>query len=78
MIPRAAIRRPVTVTVWLIVSAAVVLASPLLLAAGKLASMLTRRERPLIAARLIVAYFSHELGVLVACGALWLGTGADA
>ena len=75
MIPRAAIRRPVTVTVWLIVSAAVVLASPLLLAAGKLASVVTRRRRPLIAVRLIVAYFSHELGVLVACGALWLGTG---
>jgi len=75
VIPRAAIRRPATVTVWLIVSAAIVLASPLLLAAGKLASVLTRRRRPLIAVRLIVAYFSHELGVLVACGALWLGTG---
>ena len=73
MIAPAVIRRPVTVGVWLIiVSAACVLASPLLLAAGKLASVLTRRRRPLIAVRLVVAYFSHELGALVACGLLGL------
>ena len=75
MIAPAVIRRPVTVTVWLIVSAACVLASPPLLVAGKLASLLTRRRRPLIAVRLILAYFSHELGALVACGLLWVGTG---
>ena len=75
MIAPAVIRRPVTVTVWLIVSAACVLASPPLLVAGKLASLLTRRRRRLIAVRLILAYFSHELGALVACGLLWVGTG---
>jgi 1-acyl-sn-glycerol-3-phosphate acyltransferase len=73
--PPTRIRRPVTVMVWLIVSAACVVASPLLLALGKLASLLTRRRRPLIVARLVVAYFCHELGALVACGGLWLAMG---
>ena len=69
------IRRPVTVVVWLIVSATCVLASPILLALGKLATALTGRRRPLIVTRLTLAYFSHELGALVGCGVLWLGTG---
>ncbi len=43
--PPVSIRRPVTVVLWLIVSTAVVLASPLLLALGKLASAFTRRPR---------------------------------
>jgi 1-acyl-sn-glycerol-3-phosphate acyltransferase len=73
--PPKALRRPVTVTVWLIVSALGVLASPLLLAAGALASRLTGREQPRIAARLILAYFSYELGGLISCGALWLAAG---
>ena len=70
--PPKAIRRPVTVTVWLIVSALAVVASPLLLAVGALASRLTGRRQPLIAARLVLAYFSYELGGLIRCGALWL------
>jgi 1-acyl-sn-glycerol-3-phosphate acyltransferase len=72
--PPAWIRRPVTVTTWLMLSIACVLASPLLLALGKLAGALTGRRRPTIVARLIVAYFSHELAVLVACGGLWVAT----
>ncbi|HKO28352.1 MAG TPA: 1-acyl-sn-glycerol-3-phosphate acyltransferase, partial [Solirubrobacteraceae bacterium] len=63
-------------TVWLVVSAACVLASPLLLAIGMAASALTGRRQPTVIARLIVTYFAHELGALVACGALWLGAGA--
>jgi len=74
--PPAVIRRPVTVTVWLVVSAAGVLASPLLLVLGRTASALTGQRRPMVIARLTVAYFVHELGALVACGALWLAAGA--
>lgn len=75
MMPPTSIRRPVTVTVWLVVSAIFVLISPLLLALGKLVSLLTGRRRPLIATKLVLAYFGHELAALVACGALWLATG---
>ncbi len=73
--PPAFIRRPVTVTVWLVVSAACVVVSPLLLGLGMAASALTGRRQPVILARLIRTYFAHELGALVACGALWLGAG---
>jgi 1-acyl-sn-glycerol-3-phosphate acyltransferase len=73
--PPISIRRPVTVTVWLIVSATCVLVSPLLLGIGMLVQALTGSRKPLIVARLIIAYFAHELLVLVACGALWLGSG---
>ena len=74
--PPAAVRRPVTVTVWLVLSAACLVASPLLLGIGRLASALTGRPQPAIVARLLVTYFAHELGALVACGALWLAAGA--
>ena len=74
--PPAFIRRPVTVTVWLIVSAAAMLASPLLLGRGSLASALAGRPEPLIIARLTIAYFLRELVGLVACGVLWLRAGA--
>ncbi len=73
--PPTFIRRPVTVIVWLIVSAVCVVASPLLLAIGMAASAITGRRQPLVIARLIFAYFAHELGVLVACGALWVAAG---
>jgi 1-acyl-sn-glycerol-3-phosphate acyltransferase len=73
--PPKTIRRPVTVTLWLIVSALTVLASPLLLTLAALASRLTGRRQPLIAARLTLAYFSYELGGLLRCGALWLAAG---
>jgi 1-acyl-sn-glycerol-3-phosphate acyltransferase len=72
--PPASIRRPVTVTVWLVVSTVGVLTSPLLLGLGAIAGALTGRRQPLIVARLMLAYFTHELVVLVACGALWLAT----
>ena len=76
--PSVSIRRPVTVVLWLVVSTLVVLASPLLVALGKLASALTRRPRALIATRLMIAYFGYELAALVGaarCG--WAGVAAD-
>jgi len=74
--PPAPIRRPVTVTVWLVVSIVGLFVSPLLLALGALATLLTRRPQPLIVARLLLVYFARELAVLIACGMLWLMAGA--
>ncbi len=74
--PPAFIRRPVTVTLWLVVSAACVVVSPLLLGIGVAASALTGRPQPRVVARLTVTYFAHELGALVGCGVLWLAAGA--
>jgi 1-acyl-sn-glycerol-3-phosphate acyltransferase len=74
--PPTAIRRPVTVTLWLVVSTAGLVASPLLLAIGMAVSALTRRPQPAVLARLTVTYFAHELGALVGCGVLWLAAGA--
>lgn len=74
--PPAPIRRPVTVTVWLVVSAVGLILSPVLLGLAALIGALTRQPQPMIVARLAVAYFAHELAGLVACGALWLLAGA--
>jgi len=73
--PPVPLRRPVTVMVWLVVSVAYLAASPLLLGLGLAVQALTGRRQLLIAARLAVAYFSHELVALIACGALWLAAG---
>jgi len=74
--PSTAIRRPVTVTAWLAMSIVVLVLSPVLLALAALASALSRRPQPLIFARLLVGYFALELATLLACGALWLASGA--
>jgi 1-acyl-sn-glycerol-3-phosphate acyltransferase len=74
--PPAAIRRPVTISLWLVVSTIFLLVSPLLLAVSMLAAAVTGRRQPEVVARLTIAYFLHELGVLVACGILWLRAGA--
>jgi 1-acyl-sn-glycerol-3-phosphate acyltransferase len=73
--PITAVRRPLTVTAWLVMSTLCLVLSPLLLAAAAVAAAVTRRPQPLILARLLIAYFARELGVLVACGALWLASG---
>lgn len=70
--PRPALRRPVTVTVWLLVSTAVLALSPLLLAFAALASAVSGRPQVLIFTRLAIVYFALELVVLIACGGLWL------
>lgn len=72
--PPASIRRPLTVTAWLLVSIVCAIASPLLLALGALAAAISRRPSPRILARLVVVYFTRELAVLIGCGALWLLT----
>jgi 1-acyl-sn-glycerol-3-phosphate acyltransferase len=76
VIARAAFRRPVTITAWLAMSILCLALSPLLIAIGGIAAALTRRPQPLILTRLVIAYFARELAVLIACGALWLASGA--
>jgi hypothetical protein len=73
--PPAPIRRPLTITTWIVLSVAVLVLSPLLLVAGLVASAVRGRQEPLLWARLLIAYCARELVVLVACGALWLASG---
>jgi 1-acyl-sn-glycerol-3-phosphate acyltransferase len=72
--PPAAIRRPITVTVWLVMSVVCLALSPIVLALAALVSAVTGRPQALIFARLAVAYFALELATLIACGALWLAS----
>lgn len=74
--PPAAIRRPLTVTSWLVMSIVCLTLSPVLLALAALVSAVTGRPQALIFARLVVAYFALELATLIACGTLWLASGA--
>jgi 1-acyl-sn-glycerol-3-phosphate acyltransferase len=70
--PPAWVRRPLTISVWLVAALAGVVLSPLLLGLAWIAGTLTRRPQVLIFTRLLVAYLRAEIIVLVACGALWL------
>jgi 1-acyl-sn-glycerol-3-phosphate acyltransferase len=74
--PPTSLRRPLTVVSWLILSMLVLAVSPLLLVLAALARALTRSRKPLIFTRLLITYFAHELATLLACGALWLISGA--
>ena len=73
--PPAPIRRPLTITTWIVISVVVLVGSPLLLVLGLVASAVRRRREPLLWARFLIAYCARELAVLVACGALWLWSG---
>lgn len=73
--PPAALRRPLTVTTWLLMSGVALVLSPLLLLIALVVSAVTRRPQPRLLARLIVTYFARELGVLVACGLIWVASG---
>lgn len=73
--PPAILRRPVTITVWLVVSVLGLVLSPFFVVLAALAGAVTRRPQPLLLARFLVSYFAYELGVLVACSALWLLSG---
>jgi 1-acyl-sn-glycerol-3-phosphate acyltransferase len=73
--PPAAVRRPITVTAWLVTSVVGLALSPLLLALAALVSAVTGRPQALILARLAVTYFALELSTLVACATLWLASG---
>lgn len=73
--PPAPIRRPVTVTVWLLVSSAGLLLSPVILAVGSLVSALLGKPQPHLLARFLIAYFARELATLILCGLLWMRSG---
>jgi 1-acyl-sn-glycerol-3-phosphate acyltransferase len=73
--PPPPVRRPLTITTWLVLSTACMVLSPLILAAGEVAAAVLRRPQPRLLARLVVAYFAHELLALIACGGLWLASG---
>ena len=72
--PPPALRRPVTVTAWLVMSIICLALSPVLLAVAAATSAVTRRPQALIFTRLVVAYFALELATLLACGGLWLAS----
>ncbi|MFL5859579.1 MAG: 1-acyl-sn-glycerol-3-phosphate acyltransferase [Solirubrobacteraceae bacterium] len=73
--PPPPIRRPLTITAWVVMSSIVIVLSPLVLAAGAVASALLHRPQARVLARLIVEYFARELVVLVACAGLWIASG---
>jgi 1-acyl-sn-glycerol-3-phosphate acyltransferase len=73
--PGPAIRRPVSVTLWLILSVAVLALSPVLIGVAKVVSVLVGDRRLAIMTRIFLAYFARELTTLVACGAIWLLAG---
>jgi 1-acyl-sn-glycerol-3-phosphate acyltransferase len=73
--PPPPVRRPLTITTWLVLSTVCLVLSPLILVGGAVASAVMRRPQPRLLARLVVAYFARELLVLIACGGLWLASG---
>jgi 1-acyl-sn-glycerol-3-phosphate acyltransferase len=76
--PPAAIRRPVTITTWIVLSIIWLALSPLLLALARIAAAVLRRPQPLLLVRFVSAYFALELRVLTRCGVLWLASGFGA
>ena len=62
--PPAAIRRPLTITSWLLMSSVCLVLSPVILAAGSIAAAILRRPQPRLLARLVIEYFGRELLVL--------------
>jgi 1-acyl-sn-glycerol-3-phosphate acyltransferase len=73
--PPAAVRRPVTITTWVVMSILCLLLSPLLLAIAALAGAVLRRRQPMLLARFMIAYCALELRILAACAVLWVGSG---
>jgi hypothetical protein len=73
--PPTLIRRPATVTAWLILSVLVLLLSPVILLAGMLGELMLGRPQPRLVSQVLVSYCARELVVLVAAGVLWLATG---
>ncbi|HTX30697.1 MAG TPA: 1-acyl-sn-glycerol-3-phosphate acyltransferase [Solirubrobacteraceae bacterium] len=76
--PPALIRRPLTITTWLVLSLVGLLLSPLLLAGAALMAAVLRRPQPLLFTRFLIAYLARESGGILACGALWLLSGFGA
>jgi 1-acyl-sn-glycerol-3-phosphate acyltransferase len=73
--PPAAVRRPVTVTTWVVLSVVCLVLSPLVLALAAVAAAVLRRPQPLLLTRFVIAYFALELRVLAACALLWVASG---
>src|SRR5947209_18963266 len=73
--PPTAIRRPVTITAWLVLSVVCLILSPVLVAVGAVAARVMRRPQPRLLAVVFVSYCARELGVLVGAGALWVWGG---
>jgi hypothetical protein len=73
--PPTAVRRPLTITTWTLVSILCLGLSPLLLAIATLWAAVTRRPQPLLLMRLVITYFYRELLVLIGCAWLWLASG---
>ena len=76
--PPPAIRRPVSITLWLVLSVILLVVSPILLLVGELLAILRRDRRVLIMTRVSIAYFTRELMTIAACGAIWLLGGISA
>lgn len=74
-LPPPWLRRPVSVTLWILASTLALILSPLLVVTAEIASLVTRDRRPRIAVRVLLAYFLRELTTLVACGGLWVASG---
>ncbi len=73
--PPAWIRRPLSITAWLLLSVICLLTSPLLLAVAAVAAAVRGEPKPMILVRVLLAYCWRELVTLLACGALWLLSG---
>ena len=73
--PPPAIRRPVSITLWLVVSTAFIVMSPLVLLVAELVAVVVGDRRAAITTRICIAYFTRELATLTACGALWVVSG---
>ncbi len=76
--PPPAVRRPVSITVWLVLSVILVAVSPALLVVAELVALISGDRRPAIMTRVCVTYFTREAMTLVACGVLWLFGGVKA
>ena len=76
MMSSAWLRRPLSITAWVLIGGLTLVLSPVLLLAAAVAAALARERKPLVLARVLLAYLLRELLTLVACGALWLCSGA--
>ncbi|MGH2858530.1 MAG: 1-acyl-sn-glycerol-3-phosphate acyltransferase [Solirubrobacteraceae bacterium] len=70
--PSALIRRPLTITAWVVASVLLLAFSPVLLGVAAVIGAITGRPLPTILARLLISYCAYELGTLIACGLLWV------
>jgi 1-acyl-sn-glycerol-3-phosphate acyltransferase len=78
VIPPPAIRRPLSITLWLCLSLSFLALSPVLLGLAELVSALSGDRRLALMIRILIAYFGRELVTLIACGGIWLLTGLGA